>query len=425
VAPSHQRLEALYLGRRQIEDRLVVHRDLARREGVAQFLGERETADRLLVHARGEDDVVALALALGLVQGDVGLLDELVVVGPRGVPDDDPDARVLLDVAAADQERRGQRLDQSSRHLLGLPRRVQSFGEVEEFVAAEAAECVGVARDLLEAPRDRSEHLVAGEMPERVVHPFEVIEVQEEHRAQPALAEHPRVRLFQPVVEEQPVGQLRQGIVQRLVGELLGEDPLLGDVAFGDDEVERVALGVAGRGPRHLDVDDPAVLSKVPLDVPRLAQLALDHSPVRLLGDADVLGIGEGRRVLPQQLLLGEPDHLAEGVVGRDHPILEVGEDHGGHVALERETEPLLVLAEPLHVLAVFGDVVAVYDYAADGGVVDGVGRDDLQLVHLAALRQRPHGVADRRAGCAQEFDEPQYHPLHVVGVQVLERVGA
>ena len=64
-----------------------------------------------------------------------------------------------------------------SRDLLGLPRRREVLGEVEELVAAEAAERVGRPRDVLEAAGDADEQLVADEVAVGVVDALEVVEV--------------------------------------------------------------------------------------------------------------------------------------------------------------------------------------------------------------------------------------------------------
>ena len=67
-----------------------------------------------------------------------------------------------------------------------------------------------------------------------------------------------------------------------------------------------------------------------------------------LLADAQVLGIGEWSRVVPEQFLPGSSDHLTEGVVDCQDLVLEIGEYHAGYVVLEREAEALLALRERL-----------------------------------------------------------------------------
>ena len=77
VLPTHQRLEADQLALGEIDDGLVMHRELTGPKGLLEVLEKLEAADRLLAHGRSEQDVAALPLALSLVQGGIGVLDEL------------------------------------------------------------------------------------------------------------------------------------------------------------------------------------------------------------------------------------------------------------------------------------------------------------------------------------------------------------
>jgi len=100
-------------------------------------------------------------LALGLVHGDVGVLEELGAVLARPFPDHDSDARVLFDLGPSEGERRGDHAEKALGHLLGLSRGSQSFGQVEELVAPQATQRVRRASYLLEATRERYEQQVA------------------------------------------------------------------------------------------------------------------------------------------------------------------------------------------------------------------------------------------------------------------------
>ena len=102
---------------------------------------------------------------------------------------------------------------------------------------------------------------------EGVVHRLEVVEVQHQHSVPPASASGPSVRLGEPVLEEDTVGEPCERVVQCLMGQLGTESPLLGDVPDRDDEVERRPGRVARSGLRHLDNDQPPVLVHVAVDV--------------------------------------------------------------------------------------------------------------------------------------------------------------
>jgi hypothetical protein len=59
--------------------------------------------------------------------------------------------------------------------------------------------------------------LIAREVTERVVHALEVIQVQEQHGAVPAVAQHFCPRLFESIVEQRAIGESRQRVVKGLV----------------------------------------------------------------------------------------------------------------------------------------------------------------------------------------------------------------
>ena len=119
-----------------------MHGDLAGVERLAQLLDELEAIDGLLVHAGLEGDVASLAGALGFEQRDVGVLDQLRLVGARGVPENDAEAGVLLDGDVREREGFGEDLQQSLGDQLRILGRGEPFGEVQELVVARSAQRV-------------------------------------------------------------------------------------------------------------------------------------------------------------------------------------------------------------------------------------------------------------------------------------------
>ena len=69
-------------------------------------------------------------------------------------------------------------------------------------------------------------------MAERVVDRLELVEIEMMQRHD-FVAAHPRQRLFEPFVQQHPVGQIGQGIVMRHVLDLDLGPALLGDVLVG------------------------------------------------------------------------------------------------------------------------------------------------------------------------------------------------
>ena len=143
----------------------------------------------------------------------------------------DADARGHDVLAALEDEGAEQRLLDALRdpHRAALRREV--LAEHDELVAAEARERellvaearqrVGRSQGDLEPVRDGSQELVAGAVSEGVVDVLEAVEIQEQQRGERAVALGARQRELETIAEEQPVRQPRQGVVRRLVSDLL------------------------------------------------------------------------------------------------------------------------------------------------------------------------------------------------------------
>jgi hypothetical protein len=98
--------------------------------------------------------------------------------GPHGAADARADREVLI----ADGERLSERALQASgdrrdRRLVG-----DVLDEHDELVAAEARDRVGVANDVVQAPGDRAQQVVADVVAEAVVDRLERVEVDVEER---------------------------------------------------------------------------------------------------------------------------------------------------------------------------------------------------------------------------------------------------
>ena len=99
-------------------------------------------------------------------------------------------------------ERAGEPLGELRRLAL-----VAQFGEHGELVAAEAGERLRDVERLVEPRRDLDQHLVADRVPVGVVDGAEAVQAeQEDGDARPR---GPRERLFEPLLEQEPVRQAR------------------------------------------------------------------------------------------------------------------------------------------------------------------------------------------------------------------------
>src|SRR5829696_2767170 len=96
------------------------------------------------------------------------------------------------------------------------------LGQDGELVAAEAADGVVLAQAAAQPSRDLAQQPVAGAVAEAVVDHLEVVEVDEEHGQAAAVPAGPGQGVPDPVVEQGPVGQVGQAVVEVLVLELGG-----------------------------------------------------------------------------------------------------------------------------------------------------------------------------------------------------------
>ena len=188
----------------------------------------------------------------------------------------DADARARIDVLAVDVERtlEGRR----GRAPATSAASVESVDAVEqdgELVAAEAGDRVGRAHRRLQPPRDLLEDGVAGRVAEAVVDRLEVVEVDEHDADRGAAAQRAHDRVLDAVGEQRAVGEARDGVVERLVRELVLERLALADVAAVEDDAADV-LVLEQVGVLHLELEPRAVA---------MPERALDHVGLRAAAD--------------------------------------------------------------------------------------------------------------------------------------------
>ena len=133
-----------------------------------------------------------------------------------------------------------------------------------ELVAAEARRGVRLADKGGEAAGGGHEQLIADAVSLRVVDDLEVVKVDEQHARDPAGPLGRGDLLRYPVLEQQPVRQPGQGVVEGPVLQLLLELVLPGHVPEGEDKAGHVGVGAQVTAP-GLDVHDAAVEPGDPL----------------------------------------------------------------------------------------------------------------------------------------------------------------
>jgi hypothetical protein len=235
-------------------------------------------------------------------------------------PDRDLDRGVAVGSAQRHRARRG--LADAPRDRGRLLLTGQPLEQERELVAAQARHGVHRAHQLLEAVGELPQQPVSGRMTERVVDLLEAIEVQEHHRRRQADAARAVQRHAQAVEKQDAVGQARERILQRL----------LGQADLGVLALQRKPHGTPQQGRVQLGLDQ--VILGAGLDRGD-AELV-----VAVLGDDDDRGIGRGGDELLQA---GQRLGVVAGDLQQHAAVAVVAElcDRVGDVRGVRDQQPL------------------------------------------------------------------------------------
>ena len=217
MEPANERLDRDDTPGLEVDLGLIVEAQLIPAQRQLKLLLDREEVERARVHQGVEQLRASPAPLLGGVQREVGVAQhQLRRRGRQPVADADADAGGLLEPVSFVDERRGER----GANTLGNPSRLVFacvLAEDRELVAAEARNRVLGPGRTGQPPCHLDEDGVAGQVAEPVVGQLEVVEVEEQHAELARAAPGPQERVAQAVEEQGPVGQARQGVVQRSV----------------------------------------------------------------------------------------------------------------------------------------------------------------------------------------------------------------
>ena len=217
-----------------------------------------------------------------------------------------------------------QQVQHAARKGLGAEPRTGPLRQHRELVAAVACHQPLTGEGVAQAPGDLQQQLVAGGMPEAVVHQLEAVQVEEQHGVFVARAGDRALQaVAQLAFEQYAVGQPGQGIVSGIVLELALEAPLLGHIA---DRAAGVDLAVdLHRTCAHHDLDACSVLAQQHHAVVARGQFAGLAPAVALLLAVLRLRRHQQAEVGPDQLLFAVAEHRREGLV---HVGVAVGVHH-------------------------------------------------------------------------------------------------
>ena len=238
-------------------DRLVVDLDLVALDGAAELLFQHHQFGAVVAHRAAEDLDAAIALALGFVERDGGILEQLLGRQSVFAVMRHADARGEEDLLGIQHDRAGN----GAMNPLGEGHDVAlalGFGEEDgELVARQPGNAVQRAGLREQPPADHGQQSVAGLVAQRIVDDLEAVDVDQQH-IDAVIGVGTRQGAGQAVEEQGAVGQARHPVVDGI-----GQQPLLaalgdGDVGEGADAARRAAA-MPGHGPRPQH--EPAILA--------------------------------------------------------------------------------------------------------------------------------------------------------------------
>ena len=243
-------------------------------------------------------------------------------------------------------------------------------GDDRELVAAEPGHHVARAHAAQQAAGDLDQQLVAGGVAERVVHPLELVEVDQEQRRPAPAPRRLRQLARQHLPQRPPVRQPGERVVHREHADPLLLDPPVGHVVGDPDHAREPVLLVPHHGaalgqPPHRAVGKAdAVLDLVALAGAGGALAGLDQRPA-------VLGVDHGEEgVACRGRVAGPEAEQATFLLVPDHPV-------GGHVPVpgahpaggERQRRPFQGRPRLRRDPPLLGDVDADAEMADHSGV--------------------------------------------------------
>ena len=279
--------------------------------GLAQVGRQRGVGADHRLHLRIEEADRVAPRALGLVHGQVGLLEQLAHHAVALAEQRHADAAGGVVQVARQHVGLAQRGQDAFGHRARAGRRVQRlfaavFQQDHELVSAQAGDRVALGHAGAQALGHQLQQQVALLVTQRVVEHLEVVQVDEHQRAF-ARARRVGQRRVQPVHEQLAVGQLGEGVVEGQVLDLLFGQLALGDVAAHRHPVGELALLV----PHGRDVQVHPERLAVLLVVDQV-----DARGTPLLERRADLVEGTPLRVGTLQQPRRAPDHLVAGVAG-------------------------------------------------------------------------------------------------------------
>jgi len=205
-----------------------------------------------------------------------------------------------------------------------------------ELVTAEPTNEILRPNRLEEPRRDPCQDLIACRVAEGVVDRLEAIDVAEQHRGPSARCAEDRVELLQ---DPPPVGQARQRVAHRRLGQLIERRLLLADVDDLPEHHRRAAHH--DRRQAQLPVRDRPVLAHVAARVRSAAPRAEQERRRLFLDEGEVIGMEEVEHVPSDELVDRVAHEVGSGLVDAMQDSVDRGEGHPMRGVVERHRDLL------------------------------------------------------------------------------------
>ena len=213
VCPAAERLDADDRLAALVDDRLVNELQAVIVDCFAQVSFKQLAAGQIGIHCRVIDACAVASLVLGTVQRHVGVSHDVGRGSALVVDHRDPHRGADDDVLAVDDIGRTYCCDNALREPHHLFAVASDRGDHRELVATKARHQIAAAQRVRKPQGHIADKLVADMMAERIVHVFEVIEVDVEHGRRRGAAANFLNHRFQPFTEEDAVGKAAERIV--------------------------------------------------------------------------------------------------------------------------------------------------------------------------------------------------------------------
>jgi hypothetical protein len=173
----------------QVEGGLIEQEQLLSLERIGQVHLEREPIVGGRLHARLEHHVTVPARPLGLVEGNVGVPQQLVARSTLAHRDTDAGGyRQLPPGLDGDVVGLAQDLQEAFRDELGAGVERGALQQGNELVATQAGCCIALSDEGCQSRGDQPQELIAGGVPELVVYVLKAVEVHVQRSRRPRLA---------------------------------------------------------------------------------------------------------------------------------------------------------------------------------------------------------------------------------------------